>query len=68
MLFRSRYEIARWNGSINGAGAGARSAPAVNPCGVLEMSSSMIEHMMPDTVVGKQPPGRSPRMLEECDL
>jgi len=28
----------------------------------------MIEHMMPDTVVGKPTPGRNPGMLEECDL
>ena len=63
-----RYEIARWNGSISGAGDGTRGASAVNPCGVLEMSSSMIEHMMPDTVAGKQRPGRSPGLREECAL
>ena len=60
-----KYEIARWNGSISGAGpAGALAADA---CGVRELSSSIVRHMMPRTAAGKQIPGRSPRLREECD-
>jgi hypothetical protein len=57
-----RYEIARWNGSISGAGAAAATV-----CGVRELSSSIVRHMMPQTVAGKQALGRSPRLREECD-
>ncbi|GAB6973229.1 hypothetical protein JCM16408A_39790 [Methylobacterium phyllosphaerae] len=60
-----RYEIARWNGSISGAGPAG--TPTADVCGVRELSSSIVRHMMSRTVAGKQVPRRSPRLREECD-